>query len=338
MDDWNLENADRATAQLARVASLNEAYEMFWRYGARDFRDIGHKAIYVANSYRTLVTIGWRHAEPILRSLTYALLDAGGDANPARNEHAADQPGRDNLRKLTRIRADWQRGEVTRDAVTDLLATMRTASASEAADAVVTKLNARVDPACVWDALFLTAGELLMKQPGIVGLHTVTTTNALAFGFNTTSSDETRRFLMLQAASFLTMFRARMGMLPATPRIDTLEAGELTGQGQAAIDNIFTTLQPNNAARLSAARKAFALAQNHRDQVTPMLATARRLIFAKGTDSHDYKFSSAALEDFNNVSPAWRDRYLASSVFWLKGSGGNDAPVLQRTRAALANG
>ena len=33
---------------------------------------------------------------------------------------------------------------------------------------------------------------------------------------------------------------------------------------------------------------------------------ARRLIFTKGTDSHDYKFSSAALEDFYHVSPRWQ--------------------------------
>ena len=78
--------------------------------------------------------------------------------------------------------------------------------------------------------------------------------------------------------------------------------------------------------------------QNQREQVTPMMATARRLIFAKGTDSHDYKFSAAALEDFYHVSPAWRDRFLASSVYWLKGSRGNDTPLLQRARAALGNG
>ena len=86
---------------------------MFWRYGARDFRDIGHKAIFVANSYRTLVTVGWRHAEPILRSLAYALQEHEG-ANPARRDAAIDLPGRENLRRLTRIRADWQRGEVAR--------------------------------------------------------------------------------------------------------------------------------------------------------------------------------------------------------------------------------
>src|SRR5262249_28927511 len=65
MDNWDEPGADRAIAGLARTAGANAIYEMFWRYGARDFRDIGHKAIFVANSYRTLQTIGWRHAEPI---------------------------------------------------------------------------------------------------------------------------------------------------------------------------------------------------------------------------------------------------------------------------------
>ncbi len=233
-----------------------------------------------------------------------------------------------------RIRADWRRGQVAREAVTELLATFRTANPGDAAEAVLTKLNERVDPSCVWDALFLTAGELLMKRPGIVGLHTITTLNALAFGYQTTASDETRRFLMLQAASFMTMFRAFMNNLPANPRIDTFEPGEVAGQGQAAIDGIFMTATTD---RLGAARKTLALLQAEGSQAQALLATARRLIFAKGTDSHDYKFSSAALEDFYNVTPTWRNRFLAASMFWLKGSGGNDAPVLQRTRAALAN-
>ena len=333
MDNWEAENADRAVAQLARMSSLNEVYEMFWRYGARDFRDIGHKAIYVANSYRTLMTIGWRHAEPILRSLVFALQEHEGE-NPAEREAAADLPGRENLRRLRRIRADWQRGEVARESVTELLATLRTATPGDAAEAVVTMLNARVDPACIWDALFLTGAEMLMKRPAIVSLHTLTTMNALAFGYQTTGNDETRRYLMLQAASFLPMFRARMDELPQNPRIDTFEAGELVGQGQAAIDDIFATASTN---KLNAARKTLALLQTRREQVAPLMTTARRLIFAKGTDSHDYKFSSAVLEDFHHVTPAWRNRFLAASVFWLKGSAGNDTPLLQRTRAAVAH-
>ena len=65
------------------------------------------------------------------------------------------------------------------------------------------------------------------------------------------------------------------------------------------------------------------------------MAAGRRLIFAKGRDSHDYKYSSAALEDFYNTTPAWRNRFLAASMFNLHGSGDQDSPVLARTRVAL---
>ena len=44
---------------------------------------------------------------------------------------------------------------------------------------------------------------------------------------------------------------------------------------------------------------------------------ARRMIFLKGRDSHDYKFSSAVLEDYYHVSPAWRDRFLAAGIYNL---------------------
>ena len=63
---------------------------------------------------------------------------------------------------------------------------------------------------------------------------------------------------------------------------------------------------------------------------------ARRLIFLKGTDSHDYKFSSAMIEDSEFLAPGWRNRFLAASLFWMKGADAPDSPLVQRTRAALA--
>ena len=53
----------------SRSANLDNA-------GIRDQKAAAphHKAIYVANSYRTLGCIGQQHAEPVLRSLAYALL------------------------------------------------------------------------------------------------------------------------------------------------------------------------------------------------------------------------------------------------------------------------
>src|SRR4051794_13381709 len=47
MDQWDEAKADTAVAALARTASSNELFEIFCRYGARDFRAIGHKAIFV---------------------------------------------------------------------------------------------------------------------------------------------------------------------------------------------------------------------------------------------------------------------------------------------------
>jgi hypothetical protein len=59
------------------------------------------------------------------------------------------------------------------------------------------------------------------------------------------------------------------------------------------------------------------------------------MIYLKGRDSHDYKFSSAVLEDYFHLSPKIRDRFLAASVYWLKGSGSGDSPLVARTRAAI---
>src|SRR5215510_1719430 len=74
MNNWDEGAADAAVSGLVRAASEREIFEIFCRFGARVFRDIGHKAIYVPNGLRTLQHIGWRHAEPVLRSLAYALL------------------------------------------------------------------------------------------------------------------------------------------------------------------------------------------------------------------------------------------------------------------------
>src|SRR6266478_8288590 len=75
MEAWDFGRAERAVVALARSRSANEIFAMLWRYGARDYRNIGHKAIYMANACRTLHAIGWQHAEPVLRSLVSSLLD-----------------------------------------------------------------------------------------------------------------------------------------------------------------------------------------------------------------------------------------------------------------------
>jgi hypothetical protein len=335
MDRWDEEGADAAVAALVRSAGAGEVIELFWHYGARDFRDIGHKAIFVANSWRALQTIGWRHAEPVVRSLAFALLEHEG-ANPSDRDADPDRPGRENVKRAAKVRGDWLQGKDTPSAATDLLATLRTASPSDSAEKVVELLNKGVSPASVWDGLFLCAGELLMRQPGIVGLHCVTSTNALHYAFTASGDDETRRLMLLQCAAFLPMFRQAMGQrgkVDESLKIDALEKGDLKATGAAAVEEIMADVRRDNVA---AARKVLALLDRKDGAPEGLLTAARRLIFLKGTDSHDYKFSSAALEDYYNATPAWRARFLASSVFWLKGSGDKDNDLVKRARAALA--
>jgi hypothetical protein len=336
MDDWNVDGADLAIPALVRSAGATEIIELFWRYGARDFRDIGHKAIYAANSWRTLQTIGWRHAEPVMRSLAYALLEHEGD-NPARRDATPDRPWRENLKRAARIRADWQSGEIDPKATTDLLSTLRTGSPAEVCEQAVELLNKKVSPASLWDALFLNAGELLMRQPGIVGIHCVTSANALHFGYQTSGHDETRRLLLLQAAAFLPMFRQAMlgrGKMRTDLNIDTLASVEAKSKGAQAIEEIFADVSKD---RLLAARKTLAVLDSQTADPQALMTPARRLLFSKGRDSHDYKFSSAALEDCFHVTPAWRYRYLATSMFNLKGAGDPDNDLMKRTRAALVS-
>jgi hypothetical protein len=335
MERWDEPAADAAVAGLARTAGANEIYEMFYRFGARDFRSIGHKAIYVANSFRTLQCIGWQHAEPVLRSLAYALLAHEGD-NPAERDDDADRPWRQNQERLAKIRREWRDGKVDDAATTELLSTLRSKSNEENCDQVVEMLNRGVAPQSIWDAMQVAAGELLMRQPGIVALHAVTTSNALHFAYQTSANDETRRLMMLQNAAFLSMFRAAMGGRGDVKdlTVDDL-AGENGESSNASTDAIFQELGHDP---MSAARKTLALLKrNKAGEATAeqMLDAARLLVFLKGDDAHDYKFSSAIFEDYYHVSPEWRNKYLAMNMFKLRNALDDDNSLVQRTRAAF---
>src|SRR5262249_18240297 len=156
-----------------------------------DFRDIGHKAIYVANAWRTLQAIGWRHAEPITRSLAYALLEHEG-TNPAKRDDSRDKPGRDNLARAEKLATFRHAGKRDAAVSQEVLEEQRKGSPDRNSVLIYELIKKGIHPACIWDGLFLTAGELLMRQPGIVGLHTLTSLNALHFAYQTTSVPATR--------------------------------------------------------------------------------------------------------------------------------------------------
>jgi hypothetical protein len=332
MDRWDESAADAAAAGLARTAGLHEIFEVLFRYGARDFRSIGHKAIFVSNSLRTLHCIGQRHTEPLLRSLAYALLKHEGE-NPATRDEAADRPWRQNVERAKTFRHDWLDGKPDPAATLDMLAALRQGNEVDTAEKVVELVQRRIAPQALWDAMLLGAGELLVRQPGIVALHAVTTTNALRYAWNVSDNDDTRRMLLLQNASFLAMFHQAMGGPDKVKpyKLDEMQPLEMGASGMPNVAEIFADISRD---RMQAAGKTLTYLQAHPDPAE-FIHSARLLIFLKGTDAHDYKFSSAVLEDYQNLSPQWRGRFLASSVFNLRGSGGADNLLVQRTRAAL---
>jgi hypothetical protein len=139
--------------------------------------------------------------------------------------------------------------------------------------------------------------------------------------------------MMLQNAAFLTMFREAMGGRGRVKDmfIDDLEPATTETSGAAAVEEIFADLsdKPN-----AAAAKVLGFLQQSQDAKT-LIDAARVLIFLKGNNAHDYKFSSAVLEDYYNVSPYWRDKYMASNVYMLRDSQRPDHELVVRTRAAL---
>ncbi len=329
MEHWDESAADVAAAGLARAAKPQEVLDRFCRFGARDFRDIGHKAIYVANSWRTLQTIGWEHSEPVLRSLAYALLQHE-TGNPAEGDAEADRPGRRNQELLKKLPAEWLHGKPDAGATKALLKTLREDSWEQASNQVVEMLGRGVAPESLWDAIMAGAGELVMRKPNVVALHAVTTTNAMHFAFSHTTNDETRRYLLLQNAAFIPMFRTSSGADKGL-QIDDFESIAPKANGADAVEEIFADATHD---KLTAARKTLAWLDANGDAKT-FIAAAQRLIYLKGTDPHDYKFCAAVLGDSGHMSETLRNRYLAASVFKLRGSGSPDSALVARTRAAL---
>jgi hypothetical protein len=169
-----------------------------------------------------------------------------------------------------------------------------------------------------------------MREPGIVSLHSFTTSNAIHYAWQHCSQDQTRRWLLLQAASFLTLFRDQIKS-ENKPAIEELEPLSSKATASEALVEIFDQIGRD---RHAAARKALAYFRSGAS-TSDFMHAARRLIYLKGTDSHDYKFSEAALEDYSHIAPEARDRYLASTLFYLRGSGLPDNSLVARTREAL---
>src|SRR4029079_11996531 len=82
MQRFDYERSERARIALARGSGSQQAMQQLLPYGCRDVSLIGHRAISVNNCARILETVGWQHAEPVLRFVVRDLYHRGGRQDP----------------------------------------------------------------------------------------------------------------------------------------------------------------------------------------------------------------------------------------------------------------
>ena len=338
METWDAPRADRAIAVLARTRGAHEVMAGLWRHGARDYRNIGHKAIFTASTWRTLQTIGWRHAEPALRSLTLGLLDFGKSVrmNGFGFDDQCHFPNAELARKaLPDLPAGWVRqGAPTAGPAKDIVASIREAGHAPACTSTVRMIaRGEARSADVWDGIHLAAGELMLRLPGILGVHCVTSANALHYAFRMSSDAETRLYLVLQGVGWMAQFASFMS---ADDEIRDFDIGAMAAEDVAmdSEDGAAEILGDLASSPDRAARKAYAYAQNHSD-ASPLLQAARELVCRKTDEVHHLKVAAAVFEDLELVHPRWRPHMLATAAHYLRGTEHPDSKIAQRARDAL---
>ncbi len=325
MDAWDADAADAAVAGLCRSAGAAGTMEAFWRYAVRDQRNIGHKPIFAMQCWRTLQAIGWEHAEPVMRSLAFGILDLQGSRPGAVGPYEA------NLENAKKFRADWQHGKLDTEATRTLLSTIREASPEEVSEEVVELLNDGVHPDALWDAVILAGSEMFIRDPSIAPLHAVTAANALHYIYGASGDENTRKLALLQGAGWLPLYRSRTSGR-SDLKVDAMEPVELESEGEEAVAEIFATVDSNRA---EAAAKAMTYLKQG-GSADLFFDTARRLILHKGRDAHDYKYGAAAWEEHQLAAdPKWRPALAAALTGKVPGAGGPDSSLMRRARQAV---
>ena len=178
MDQWDEAAADSSAAALARHLTSTEAFEIFARYAARDMRSIqGTKRF-------TSPTPGGRSKRsdgstpsPYSGRWPTRFWRAREAIHCGRRSRRSPRPRNQGL--AGRLPPNWRAGRTDSGATVEMLAVLRNGTENETADRAADLLRRGIGPQSVWDALMCGGGEILMRDPGIVPLHSVTTTNAI---------------------------------------------------------------------------------------------------------------------------------------------------------------
>ena len=334
LDKWDHEAADAAIVDYARSAQPRDIFPLLFSYGARDLREIGHKAIAVSNCHSLMTLFGGGPTpEPILRSVVAALLNSGGEPNPASHDLEPDRPWRRNRERLHHIPASWKQGHDDPGARSELRAVLYRVSAEESGGVVVEMLQRGVSPEAIWQTLFDTAAELLMHEPGIVPLHAQTTANALHYAYRVCDDEQTQQLTLLQCAAFIAMFREMTRTKETDINLGKLESVPIARKTTDPLEEIFSDLSEGQ--RLQAARKSLGYLRGGGD-ADNLIATARHHLVYGAQEAHDYKFAEAVFDTCaQSQDPAWRSRFLSAGMAYFKTPSRSPVPIVAETLKLL---
>jgi hypothetical protein len=336
MTSFDVEQAERAVVVLARTQGAARVVEPLWHYGARDWTFIGHVAIWPANTWRLLQVVGWQHAETTLRVLVRTMLGDGSKGQKGQPYAANAERVRDALAALP---ADWADGGGNPGLTKDLLDLVRGLKAEEAVKLVLAQIRGgKVNAGAVWDAVHLAAAETMLWAQGGDALHANTVSNALHFGFQSSGDPANRLLILLQAVSWMVMFRKlvagrpRDSVLDAKQTILDLAPSNIPDRPEAAADEVLAARSERPA---EAVRKGFAFGRRHPGSDALRRAGGRLLPLKASWDPHNLKFPVAMFEKHEWVSPEWRPHLLAATILSFPGPDSDDNPVVYQVREAL---
>lgn len=337
--EFDKDRIERALVALVRTRRAAEVAEPLWRLAARDFIPLGHKAIYMANAWRTLQTIGWRYAEPTLRSLASSLASYHPGGMFSIEKQCYNENWKLAQANAPRLPANWAGTRSDKAFVKELIEVIRTGKHSDAAKLAVDRLvDGSIQAASVWDAVHLAAGEIVLRQATIGSMHGVTAANAVHYGFTQAAKPETSLLLLLQGVGFICHFipfleervKSRKRPFPMRKLLDVEPADIANDQG-TAINEVLEAV--SDRPQLAASR-AIRYAEQFDDHLG-LFRAARRLVYAKGDEAHRYKFAAAIFEDLPLVSAEWRPQMLAAATQYFCGPTLPDSPVMKKARESL---
>jgi hypothetical protein len=324
MNSGDLDAAEAAMIVLIRTSGRQQLLDLIVPY---TLGNGVHHWICASNTFRILPVIGWRHAEPALRMMARSYSGVGHWSVTwlAPRLEAA-------RKKFGPLPRGWADSRGDRAAALEFLAALRDGDMATTFQFAYQQLAAgKLRAGSIWDAIHLAAGEQYILTNGNGDpLHQNTGMNALHYAFRACVDPDVRLMTLMRALTWTSKPWATARDIEESKTILRLTPADIPALPQVAAEEILNS----SAADDNAVGKAFAFARQHPNSQA-LWQAQRRLVFAKGTDAHAYKYLAAIWEDSQQVSAEWRAHMFASSVAGNKGELPADSPVILRAREAL---